>query len=160
LFDFLKQVASHRIVACLFRIFLGITLLYASYDKILHPEAFAEAVANYRLLPSPLVGLLAVTLPWVELCCGMFLLVGLFIRSSALVASLLFLVFSIALSSAVVRGVNIDCGCFTVTGVGHTVTLSLVIRDLGYLLASIHILLFDRGFLSMSALLRQPLRRG
>jgi len=137
LFDFLKQVASHRIVACLFRIFLGITLLYASYDKILHPEAFAEAVANYRLLP-----------------------LGLFIRSSALVASLLFLVFSIALSSAVVRGVNIDCGCFTVTGVGHTVTLSLVIRDLGYLLASIHILLFDRGFLSMSALLRQPLRRG
>ena len=157
--EILKRIASHKVLAFLFRIFLGVTFLYACYDKILHPEAFAEAVANYRMLPAQLVGLLAVTLPWVELFCGLFLILGLFVRSSALVVSLLFFVFSIALSSAVLRGIDIDCGCFSVSNGGHSVTLGLIVRDLGYLILSLHVLFFDRGFLSFSPVIRQLRRK-
>lgn len=154
LFDFLKRVASHKVFAFLFRIFIGVTFLYACYDKVLHPEAFAEAVANYRMLPGPFVGLLAVTLPWVELFCGLFLILGLFVRSSAFIVSLMFFVFSIALSAAVVQGIDIDCGCFSVTDGGHSVTLGLILRDLGYLVLSLHVLFFDRGFLSLTPVFR------
>lgn len=152
------RIVSHKTVSFLFRIVLGVTFLYACYDKILHPELFAEAVANYRLLPSPLVGLVAVTLPWVELFCGVFLILGLFVRSSALVASLMFIVFCVGLTSAVLRGIDIDCGCFSVTNGGHTVNFSYILRDLGYLVLSIHVLFLDRGFLSVSTLLRRPSR--
>ena len=158
-FHIVKRVASHKVLAFLFRIFLGATFLYACYDKILHPEAFAEAVANYRILPSPLVGLLAVTLPWVELFCGLFLILGLFIRSSALIGSLMFFVFSIALSSAVLRGIDIDCGCFSVTDGDHTVNVGLILRDLGYLVFSLHVLFFDKEFLSLSRGFRYLRRR-
>ncbi|MFQ6093348.1 MAG: MauE/DoxX family redox-associated membrane protein, partial [bacterium] len=160
LFELFKRVASHKVLAFLFRVFLGATFLYASYDKILHPEAFAGAVANYRILPSLLVGLLAVTLPWVELFCGLFLILGLFVRSSALVVSLMLLVFSIALFSAVVRGIDIDCGCFNVTNGGQSVNLGLILRDFAYLILSVQVLLFDKGFLSLSAILRQPFWKG
>ncbi|UCE17723.1 MAG: DoxX family membrane protein [Gemmatimonadota bacterium] len=158
-FEFLKQVVSHKILGFFFRMLLGATFLYACYDKILHPEAFAEAVANYRMLPAALVGLLAVTLPWVELFCGLFLILGLFIRSSALIVSLMFFVFSIALSAAVLRGIDIDCGCFRVTDGGHSVTVGLILRDLGYLVLSLHVLFFDKGFLSFSPLIRQLRRK-
>jgi hypothetical protein len=106
------------------------------------------------------VGLLAVTLPWVELFCGLFLILGLFVRSSALIVSLMFFVFSIALSAAVVRGIDIDCGCFSVTDGGHSVTVGLILRDLGYLVLSLHVLFFDRGFLSFSTVIRQLRRKG
>ncbi|MGA8240229.1 MAG: MauE/DoxX family redox-associated membrane protein [Desulfobacterales bacterium] len=33
------------------RLLLGTVFLYASYDKILHPQAFAQAVYNYQILP-------------------------------------------------------------------------------------------------------------
>ena len=157
-FELLKWIVSHKVLAFLFRILLGVTFLYACYDKILHPEAFAEAVANYRMLPDALVGLAAVVLPWVELVCGLFLILGLFVRSSALIVSLMFIVFSIALSSAVLRGIDIDCGCFSVTRNGHSVDFGLILRDLGYLVLSLQVLVFDRGFLSLAAVLR-PLRR-
>lgn len=158
-FNFVKRVASHKVLAFLFRIFLGATFLYACYDKVLHPEAFAEAVANYRILPAALVGLLAVTLPWVELFCGLFLILGLFVRSSTLIVCLMFFVFSIALTAAVLRGIDIDCGCFSVTDGGHSVTVGLIFRDLGYLVLSLHVLFFDKEFLSLMPVLRQFRRK-
>lgn len=157
--DIIKRAIAHKGLAFLFRIFLGGTFLYASYDKILHPDLFAGAVVDYHILPSSLAGLVAVTLPWVELFCGLFLILGLFTRSSALVACLMFFVFSIALTSAVLRGIDIDCGCFRVTNDGHSVNFSLILRDFGYLALSIHVLLLDRGFLSISPLLRRPFRK-
>lgn len=160
MFELIKHAASHKTLSFLFRMFLGVTFLYACYDKILHPELFAEAVANYRLLPTALVGVVAVTLPWVELFCGVFLILGLFVRSSALVASLMFIIFSIGLSSAVLRGIDIDCGCFSVSDGGHSVNFALILRDLGYLLLSIHVLLLDKGFLSLASLWRRSSRHG
>jgi hypothetical protein len=32
------------------RLLLGTVFLYASYDKTLHPQAFAQAVYNYQIL--------------------------------------------------------------------------------------------------------------
>ncbi len=149
-----RNIITHRVVSWIFRIFLGITFIYASWDKILHPEAFAQAIANYRILPSSLVGIMAVAMPWIELACGLFLICGLFVRSSALVIFLMFVMFTIALSSVVIRGINIDCGCFSVTKAGDNITLGLIFRDLGYLILSLHVLFWDRGFLGLSSLLK------
>ena len=41
----------------LMRLALGAVFLYASYDKILHPAAFAKAVYNYQILPDEAISL-------------------------------------------------------------------------------------------------------
>ena len=62
----LKTVASiitDRRVILLFRVVLGVTFIYASLDKIAHPDQFARIVYNYKILPGFLINIFAVTLP-------------------------------------------------------------------------------------------------
>ncbi len=114
------------------RWFVGLVFLYASLDKLQHPGAFAQAIANYRLVPMPLLHPFAVYLPVVEALTGLALLAGWQRRGAALLCSLMTLVFIIAISSALARGLDISCGCFHTEG-GHGVGQDLLFRDVGLL---------------------------
>jgi hypothetical protein len=50
-------------------------------------------------------------------------------RGSAFWIAVMLLVFIIALSSALARGLDINCGCFSVEG-GHGVDVGLLVRDI------------------------------
>ena len=78
------------------RLVVGMVFVYASLDKIAHPDQFARAVYYYRLLPLPLLHPFALILPWVELVCGLALLLGVFRRGAALVCLLMTLTFTVA----------------------------------------------------------------
>lgn len=73
---------------------------------------FAEDVLNYRVPPRSLNNLVAITLPWIELLAGGLLMLGIWIRPSALVIGCMVVVFLFAIGQGVVRGLNIECGCF------------------------------------------------
>lgn len=105
-------------VMLLSRLLLAAAFLYAGVDKALHPQEFATQVAAYRILPLSLVTLVAVTLPWIELLAGACLLVGFLSESAALVLGASSLVFAVAAGSAVVRGLSIECGCFSTSASG------------------------------------------
>ena len=70
-------------------------------------------IANYAILPDFLVTLPALVLPWLELVAGLCLAAGLWTRSSALLLSLLLLVFIVALGFNALRGIDLSCGCFS-----------------------------------------------
>jgi len=97
---------------CAVRITLGAIFVYASLLKIADPVAFAGSVAAYKILPYFASYLAAAVLPFVELVCGLLLISGYRVRSSALIIAALNLVFMAALASAIARGLDIDCGCF------------------------------------------------
>jgi len=97
------------------RLILGGVFVYASLDKILHPSAFAEVVYNYQILPEGLVNLTAIVLPWIELLIGLSLILGVWLHGSILICNLLLLVFFSTLVFNMARGLDIDCGCFTVS---------------------------------------------
>lgn len=102
-----------------FRFILGLVFVYASFGKILDPKAFAENLLDYHIFNSAtLVRYLAVTLPWVEWFCGMFLILGVFVRSISILTSCMLVVFIAAMISAMIRGLEIDCGCFGPTHEG------------------------------------------
>jgi rhodanese-related sulfurtransferase/uncharacterized membrane protein YphA (DoxX/SURF4 family) len=101
-----------RILFLLARLFLGAILVYASYDKILHPIPFAEIVHNYQILPDRLVNLVALFLPWLELLLGLCLIFGIWLPGAVLMSSLLLLLFFSTLVFNMARGLDIDCGCF------------------------------------------------
>ncbi|MGD8253281.1 MAG: MauE/DoxX family redox-associated membrane protein, partial [Syntrophobacterales bacterium] len=84
---------THPITASVLRIVLGSVFIYASLDKIRHPDLFAEAVYNYQLLPDVTVNLAAILLPWLELLSGSLLVLGLWMEGSILILSGLMVVF-------------------------------------------------------------------
>jgi len=119
------------------RLLLGGVFIYASYDKILNPEAFAEAVYNYQILPHGLVNLTALMLPWLELLLGLFLIAGIWLPGVTIISTVLLGLFIGALMFNQVRGLDIHCGCFsTETSEGPAGTLTMM-RDLFFLAVSI-----------------------
>ncbi len=105
--NFLKNKWLTRICAWV----LGGFFLYACWHKIFDPPDFAKSVNNYKILPSELVNLAAIVLPWLELFCGLALLTGLGRRGAALISGALLTLFIVALCYNLARGVPTICGC-------------------------------------------------
>jgi uncharacterized membrane protein YphA (DoxX/SURF4 family) len=132
------------LVGAILAVVLGAVFVYASLDKIAHPDAFARIVYHYRLVgPSASMGplpanIVAVTLPWVELVAGLALVAGVWRREAAGLAAFMLVVFLGAVSWALLHGIDIEnCGCFTVTGAGRGAGIKLVLQDLGLLAMAI-----------------------
>jgi uncharacterized membrane protein YphA (DoxX/SURF4 family) len=94
------------------RVVVGAILVAAGALKVGQAAALAAAIAGFRLLPATIVGPLAVGLPYFELLVGAYLVIGLFTRVAAGVATLQFVLYAAAIASAVVRHIPANCGCF------------------------------------------------
>jgi uncharacterized membrane protein YphA (DoxX/SURF4 family) len=125
----LTQVLNNKWLILAIRLILGITFIWASIDKIANPGGFAVSIYNYRMLPHETINFMAIVMPWLELVTGILIMTGIFMRGSAFWMGVMLLVFIIALSSALARGLDINCGCFSVEG-GHGVDVGLLIRDI------------------------------
>ena len=129
---------THPNVAFAARVVLGCVFIYASLDKIRHPELFAEAVYNYQLSPEVAVNLVAIWLPWLELWSGVLLVLGVWIRGSVLILSGLMLLFLASLGINLARGLDIHCGCFTTQGTDPMTMLTLF-RDCVFLILALYL---------------------
>jgi len=136
------------------RLTVGGIFIYASLDKLTHPQAFAEVIHHYRLVPYLLLHPAALLLPMVEFVLGIGLVLDIGRRGAALIASVLLLVFMVAIATALARNLDISCGCFNTDG-GHAVGLSLLGRDLGLLLLCLPILMFSDGGPGLGRLLHK-----
>jgi len=99
----------------LLRVFLGIIFIYASIDKIIDPLKFSDAIDNYHITPVQMNNLAALVVPWIELVAGVFLISGIYVRGSSTIIILLLIWFIFILTQALVRGINVNCGCFNLT---------------------------------------------
>ncbi len=80
--------------------------------KLLDPNDFAQAIANYKLLPDNFINILAIILPWIEISAGLLLLFGVSVKENSIIISGMLIIFIIAIAISLARGLNIDCGCF------------------------------------------------
>ncbi len=130
-----------------FRLFLGTVFLYACMEKILHPHDFAQSIYNYQILPSPIINLAALLLPWLELLLGICLITNIYLPAALLWSNMLLWIFFVALLYNYFRGLNVHCGCFSAPMDQNEAAPMAwyVIRDLfflsagGYLMFSIFI---------------------
>ena len=102
---------NNKYVNLVLRLLLGIFLIYTAQEKIMNTASFAQAIRAYDIIPSSLSMIPAIFFPWVEFFCGLFLIAGLYTRSSALVAASLLALFTLNVLIALLRGLEIDCGC-------------------------------------------------
>lgn len=132
------------------QIALGLLFIAAALPKLTDPPSFAHMIYNYRLLPGGLVNPFALVLPWLELLCGVALVLGIWSRSAAAAIGLLLIVFVAAVSVNLLRGNAIECGCFDVREAGKSVAERLsdmrweVLRDLGMLAMAGQVLFLAR----------------
>lgn len=145
LWALIKATATSEYLALVLRIFLGLMFIYASMTKIPYPAEFAKNVEAYRLFPYWSVGVIAVFIPWLEMICGLFLIIGLATRAAAALIAALFAAFTVMLIINVLRGSPITCGCFD--SLGAQIGWWDVIRDFLLLLLALQVFLFDRIFI-------------
>jgi len=130
-------------IAIITRLFLGFLFLYSALDKILYPAKFAEVIYNYRLLPVELLNICAMIVPWIEITIGITLLLGVWVTASALLLSGLTIVFIGLLLSAIVRGLNIECGCFSLDAEGSLVSWKRIFEDILILIGGIFLIWYQ-----------------
>ncbi len=119
------------------RLVLAAVFIYAGAVKGNDIVAFAGQIANYQILPYAWNYLIASILPYLELLCGMLLLLNRRVRPAVLVLLILNIIFMVALTSAILRGFDIDCGCFTPDSENPTSPLAALWRDVGLLVLMI-----------------------
>lgn len=138
------------------RLVVGGVWIWAGALKLLDPAASIESVRAYEILPAGLVDPVGYLLPALEVVVGVTLVVGLLTRGAALLSALLLLAFIIGISSAWVRGLEIDCGCFGDGGANPDATSQYpweIARDVGLLALSLFLLRLRSSRLALDSLL-------
>ena len=95
-----------------FQIVLGLLFLASGLSKIGDLQSFAEQVHNFRIFPIASENLVAITIPWIEFVAGLAMVFGVQARAGATLALLLLAAFTVAVGSAMARGLDFECGCF------------------------------------------------
>ncbi len=118
------QTAAGTLVPVILRLILGGVFIYMGVTKAMHPAEFLKLVRQYDVLPQPiLLNVVAATVPWFEILCGLLLVLGVAVRGVALVALLMLMAFTAivlihARSIQATGGlpfcaIKFDCGCGT-----------------------------------------------
>jgi len=145
-------------ISTLARLVLGVVMFYAGILKLFEPDEALRAVQAYRILPAAIDDVVAFGLPLLEAVVGVLLLLGLGTRLAAWIAGGLLIVFIAGITSAWVRGLSIDCGCFggggdvLATGKAWRYT-SEILRDTGLLVLAIWLARFPTSRLALDRML-------
>jgi putative oxidoreductase len=116
------------------RLVLGGLFIWAAVTKLPDMAGFAQDVANYRVVPATVVPFVAAAVVGIELLAGVALVSGWMARPAAIVIAALLGVFTVFIAQALLRGIDLRCGCF---GGDELASWWTVARDLAMLAAAI-----------------------
>jgi len=145
----MKKILTNKYLLFTFRVIVAFVFILAGIEKISNPANFSDSIDNYRLLPLFTINFFAIVLPWIELISGILLLFGILVKENSYLISIMLIVFIIAISISLMRGLNIDCGCFGTT-LGNQIGLLKVGENLLLLIMSLSLIKFDSDLLSFS----------
>lgn len=110
------------------RFFIGSVFLLAGLAKLPRRSEFEQVVRAYGILPRHFISPISRLIPLVEVALSALLLVGLGTRVVAAAVFAALAVFSAAAGFNLVRGRDLDCGCYAV-GAPRSVTWGLIARN-------------------------------
>ncbi len=140
------RVMIHPIFSLALSLLLGIVFIVAAIPKIARPMEFADIIYNYRIIPNSLVNLSAILLPAAELICALLIIIDFGRLAASITLNILLLIFIAALSYNLSRGLDFQCGCFSVDAQAASAAIDLIVRDI--------LLVMAGAVLSVSAFLR------
>ncbi|MDG2148817.1 MAG: DoxX family membrane protein [Planctomycetota bacterium] len=162
----LRRLDATGLPLLLSRLVLGGMFIWLGASKISDPISFLKLIREYGLVPpdmSVVLNGMAVALPWLEIWCGVLLLLGVALRGAGASTLLLLCIFSLAI---LLRALDIyatggqsfceikfDCGC----GAGEQFVCAKLPENLGLMLLSFVVLWSkSRRFCLASRLPKEP----
>ncbi|HOW69827.1 MAG TPA: DoxX family protein [Phycisphaerae bacterium] len=161
----LRRLDQTGVPLLIARLILGGVFVYNGAVKASHPFDFMKMVREYHMVPDHpaiFLNLIGSALPWLEIWCGLLLILGLAMRGSALLILTMLVGFTIAVT---VRALNIyftegkafceiyfDCGC----GTGIEWICGKIPKNLGMCILSLVILFSRSRRFCLDAVIRPP----
>ena len=147
----LRRADASGIPLLLVRLFLGLYFIHTGIVKVMAPVDFLKAVRTYGLLPESVpyyLNATAIVLPWLEIVCGLALVLGFWLRGAALQIVAMLIVFIPAIALRTIGMLNadpglsffdvqFDCGC----GTGVEIIWIKLLKNSGLSLLALVILL-------------------
>ena len=106
------ELLARPLVARISGVVIGVVFIVAGLAKVGDPTTFASQIHNFRMAPIWSENLIAVCLPWIEIVAGIAIVLNVRRRAGAWLTSGMMIFFTLAVLQALVRGLDIDCGCF------------------------------------------------
>ena len=116
---------ARRYIEWTLRLVIGGLFIYAGWAKRAQGIDFADSIAEFRILPAALIVPFMLSIVPFEIAAGAMVLTGFGKRVGALGLLFMTAMYSVALTSALVRGITVNCGCFGTSVVGASVWLDL-----------------------------------
>jgi putative oxidoreductase len=101
-----------KMIMRLAQVLLGGVFLFAGAVKAVDPATFAVEIHHYQLIPWRAGAAAALIVPWLEMLSGVLIFVKRWRLGALVWITSMLAIFTAALASAALRGLNIDCGCF------------------------------------------------
>jgi len=108
----MAEIAKVKFAWRIMDLVVGGVFIYAGVVKAFQPGRFASDIDNYKILPWTISVGLAFYLPWLEILCGLALILRRLYLGGLSILTALVLIFSGVTIAAKVRGLDITCGCF------------------------------------------------
>ena len=121
----MKSILKNKKIILLFRFILAFVFIYASIDKIINPIEFSNNIDNYHITPIFLNNIFALIIPWIELIVGCCLFFNILFEGAVNLTIGLLVWFIFILTQALLRGIDLNCGCFDLLEKGNDVNLRL-----------------------------------
>ena len=125
-----KEFLFSPLLVIAVRVSIGVVFIYAGAIKIYDPTGFAAMINNYDIIPLILVNIVAIVMPWIEVIFGVLLVLGVWFEGCSMLSLFLFCLFFVSITIAVMRGIDIDCGCFSTQAGTSPVTIFTIFRDM------------------------------
>ena len=137
----MRGIIDNDNLTLFFRIAIGVIFMVASFYKIIDPITFAKSIWYYHLVPGNIINLMVLILPWVELLCGIAIIIGYQYRGAVMLVNVMMVIFIVALSSAIFRGISIDCGCFKAAQATNNSAVVALLWDVLFIIMSLQLFL-------------------
>lgn len=110
------KIIYNKNVLFVIRAFIALLFIITGAGKIADPQQFSMAILKYRIFDLFFANIIAIYIPWFELVVGVLLLFGSYIKENIIFIDLMLIFFNVLIITAIIRGLNIDCGCYGAAG--------------------------------------------
>ncbi len=137
------KVFNNKYLIFVLRFFIGFIFVYSGIEKISNPSAFSEAILNYKIINLEISNMVSIVLPWFELLVGVLFIFKINVKENIVIIGILLLTFNLLIAIAILRGLNIDCGCFG-TSYGVKVGILKLAENFGLFLICCYLYYFSK----------------
>lgn len=123
------------------RFFIGYIFILAGIEKIADPTGFSDSIENYQFLPNMFINFFAIAFPWIEVVSGILIIFNKYVKENSFIFISMMTAFTIMILIAVLRGLDIDCGCFG-TNNSQEVGFVKIIENLGLIILGIYVFVY------------------